>query len=118
MTQRFAGVPLALVLLAALAAVGCVNVDPQTHEIIPRGNQWYDFEDVQSNAKDLELGMSEVDVLELIGSPAEKNGRADVWVYLPERPAVLIPARALRLEFREGKLVEHGYHAIVLGKPL
>jgi hypothetical protein len=34
------------------------------------------------------------------------------------RPAVLMPTRALQLEFKDGGLIQHGYRAIVLGHKL
>jgi len=104
-----------LCLLPVLAAQSCVNVDPETNEIIPRGNQALEFKEVKRGAEDLKVGMTKMDVVTLIGSPAEKGTRGDVWIYLPERPAVLVPSRALRLEFKNGRLAEYGYHAIVLG---
>ncbi len=62
--------------------------------------------------------MTKYDVLILLGSPAEKSSESDIWVYLPERPAVLVPSRALHLEFKDGILVKHGYNPIVLGLQL
>ena len=118
MTRQSSRSPLTVLLACVLTACGCVNVDPQTNEIIPRGNQRYEFDEVTHNAQDLKDGMSKAQVLFLLGSPAEKSQRGDVWVYLPERPAVIIPGRALRLQFRNGRLLEHGYHAIVLGTRL
>ena len=99
-----------------LAFASCVNVDPETGETIPRGNQRYEFKEVERNAEKLETGMSKYQVLMLLGSPAEESKQGDVWVYLPERPAVIIPASALRLQFRNGRLADHGYHPIVLGQ--
>jgi len=110
--------PLALLLACSLSALACVNVDPETNEIIPRGNQVLKFEEVERGAKQLKVGMSKREVVTLIGSPAEKGTRGDVWIYLPERPAVIVPGRALRLEFKNGRLDSHGYHAIVLGARL
>jgi outer membrane protein assembly factor BamE (lipoprotein component of BamABCDE complex) len=104
--------------LAALSLASCVNVDPETNEVIPRGDQRYEFDKVKENAEELALGMSKFECLLLLGSPAEKSDRGDVWVYLPERPAVIIPGKALRLEFENGKLKEHEYRAIVLGARL
>ena len=101
-----------------LLLVGCVNVDPKSGKTIPRGNQRYEFSDVERRAKRLKNGMSKGDALMLLGSAAEVSSDGDVWVYLPERPAVLIPARALRLVFENGRLVKHGYRAIVLGQDL
>ena len=101
--------------LVLLASVSCVSVDSETNRPIPRGNQRHEFEEVTRRAENLQNGMSKRDVLLLLGSPAETSDLDHVWVYLPERPAVIVPGRALRLEFEDGVLVDHGYHAIVLG---
>ena len=110
--------PLLATLGCVLALASCVNVDPDSGKTIPRGNQALNFDVVKDEAKRLKLAMSKLQVQILLGSPAEKDRRGDVWVYLPERPALIVPGRALRLEFRDGVLVEHGYHAIVLGAQL
>ncbi len=107
-----------LFLLATLLLAGCVNVDPDTGKTIPRGGQKYEFEYVEKQAKKLRNGMSYTDVLLVLGSPAERDRANSQWVYLPERPAVLIPGRALRLEFEGGVLVKHAYHPIILGQEL
>jgi len=104
------------VLLAFVLSMGaCVNVDPKTGKTIPRGNQRHEFSVVKENAKRLKTGMLKLDVLLLLGSPAEKEQFGDVWIYLPERAAVLIPSSALKLKFEADRLVEHGYESIVLG---
>lgn len=110
--------PTLLPLVFAPLFPSCVQVDPATGETIPRGDQRYDFETVSQHAKDLEEGMRKYEVLMLLGSPAETNDAGNVWVYLPERPGVLIPARALKLEFENERLTHHGFHAIVLGARL
>ena len=104
--------------LIALLLAGCVNVDPQTGRTIPRGGQKYEFSTVERRAEKLRDGMSKLDVQLLLGSPAEKSDDGAVWVYLPERPAVLVPSRALRLVFEGEILAKHGYSAIVLGQTL
>jgi outer membrane protein assembly factor BamE (lipoprotein component of BamABCDE complex) len=104
--------------LIALMLAGCVNVDPQTGETIPRGGQKHEFSTVERRAEQLRDGMTKLDVQMLLGSPAEKSDDGSVWVYLPERPAVLVPSRALKLEFKGETLVKHGYSAIVLGQTL
>ena len=71
---------------------------------------------MQRRSSDLEKGMTKYQVLLLLGSAAETSGDGDVWVYLPERPAVLVPARALRLQFDDGKLSDWGYRPIILGE--
>lgn len=110
--------PLATLLACCLIAFSCVNVDPNTNEVIPRGNQVLKFKEVESNVEHLREGMTKMQVVTLLGSPAEKGTRGDVWIYLPERPAVIMPGRALRLEFSNGRLQSHAYHAIVLGTRL
>jgi outer membrane protein assembly factor BamE (lipoprotein component of BamABCDE complex) len=62
--------------------------------------------------------MSKIDVLLLLGTPARASDGGNVWVYVPERAAVLVPARALRLEFKNDALASHEYRAIVLGQTL
>lgn len=104
--------------LLALLLAGCVNVDPDTGKTIPRGKQRYEFATVERRAEQLKDGMSMTEVLGLIGAPAERSDDGAIWVYLPERPAVLIPSRALRLEFQGSVLKTHGYTSIILGKPL
>lgn len=108
-----------LVLLAApFIASSCVTVDAETNEVIPRGDQRYKFSTVKDYAKNLQLGMTKLQVLSTVGSPAEKSERGDVWVYLPERSAVLVPSKALKLHFADNTLTEFEYHAIVLGAQL
>jgi len=105
--------PLIAVMLAA-----CVNVDPETGKTIPRGDQKYEFAIVKQQAEQLRDGMLKMDTLLLLGSPAKTSNGGDVWIYLPERPAVLIPSRALRLEFNSNTLISHGYSTILFGKQL
>ena len=107
-----------LMILGAFVLVSCVQVDPVTGETLPRGHQRYEFKTVERRAEQLENGMSKTQVVLLLGSPAEKRSDGDEWVYLPERPAALIPGRALRLVFEDGLLVTHNYRAIILGEDL
>jgi hypothetical protein len=104
------------ILLAAFAS--CVTQNMDTGKMVPRGEQGMQFSDVEEAAEKLREGMTKQQVLYLLGSPAEKDDAGDVWVYLPERYAILIPARALRLEFKNAILVDHGYRPIVLGARL
>src|SRR4051812_4658347 len=114
---RLAGVAsVAITLLVALAA--CVTQDMNTGRMVPRGQQGMQFSDVESAAERLKEGMTKQEVLYLLGSPAERDESGNVWIYLPERYAILIPARALRVEFKDTILVDHGYRPIVLGARL
>ncbi len=105
-----------LTLLAVTSA--CVTENVTTGEMVPRGNQRYPWEKVQELAKRLKDGMTKDQVLILMGSPAEVDSADDQWIYLPERYGILIPAQALRLQFKDRLLVEHGYRSIVLGAQL
>ncbi len=107
-----------IAVLALGVLAGCVSVDPDTGKPIPRGEQRFPFDTVTRNAESLLPGMSKSECLMLLGSPAERSADGDTWVYLPERPAVLIPGRALRLRFADNRLAEHGYRAIILGQDL
>ncbi|MEQ1633620.1 MAG: outer membrane protein assembly factor BamE [Planctomycetota bacterium] len=107
------------VALASLSAfASCVTTNLETGKVMPRDGQKYTFDEVEKKAEQLHNGMSKLDVHLLLGSPAEKDESSGLWVYLPERYGVLIPARALRLEFQNNKLVEFGYRPIVLGTRL
>ena len=113
--------PVRLLLAAFLVlglAAACVTEDVATGQNIPRGDQKYPFARVEDAAKDLAVGQSKMQVLLMLGSPAEKSDNGDVWVYLPERYAILIPAKALRLEFHQDKLADFGFQPIVLGARL
>jgi outer membrane protein assembly factor BamE (lipoprotein component of BamABCDE complex) len=109
--------------LFALLALGagtsaCVTENAETGEMVPRGNQRYPWDKVVELAKHLQKGMSKPQVLTLMGSPAEVDAEDNQWIYLPERYAILIPAQALRLEFKGQVLEDFGYRAIVLGAQL
>ena len=106
-----------MALLVALLA-GCVTTNLDTGEVVPRGDQKHPFSRVERDADKLRNGMSKLDVQLLLGSPAEKDDAGDLWVYLPERYGIVVPARALRLEFEEGRLIDFGYRPIVLGARL
>lgn len=102
--------------LGALA--GCVTENMETGENVPRGRQGQEFSKVEKAAEDLKDGMTKTQVYLMLGSPAETDDKGDVWIYLPERYGILIPARALRLEFKDTILVDHGYQPIILGARL
>lgn len=107
-----------LLWLVLVLPVACVSVDPETGKTIPRGGQRYEFSTVERRAEKLRDGMTKYEALMMLGSPAKASDDGDVWTYLPERPAVLIPSRALRLVFEKGRLKKHGYRAIIFGQRL
>lgn len=109
---------LGLFLLLGPVSSSCVHQNAQTGEMIPRGNQRYPWDKVVELAKGLKNGMSKQDVLFQMGSAAEIDAEDNLWIYLPERYGILVPAQALRLEFKDNVLVDFGYRAIVLGTRL
>ena len=117
--MKLSRLPALLALFALLGATSaCVTQNAETGEMVPRGNQRYPWDKVVELAKRLEKGMSKPQVLSLMGSPAEVDAEDNQWIYLPERYAILIPAQALRLEFKGQVLADFGYRAIVLGAQL
>ena len=109
------GVRSCTALVLSLCTAACVEVDPKTGDTKPRGNQKYEYSYVSEHAKQLRKGMNKLEVLMLLGSAAEQSKDGDTWIYLPERPAVLIPASALKLTFGPEGLADWGSHPIVLG---
>ena len=99
-------------------ASACVTQKADTGEMVPRGDQRYEWSKVKELEKQLKDGMTKTQVLMLMGSPAEVDAADNQWIYLPERYAILIPAQALQLDFKDRILVKHGYRAIVLGAQL
>ncbi len=73
---------------------------------------------MKQRAEQLHEGMSKFDVVILLGSPAEMSSNGDIWAYLPERPAVLIPASGLRLVFQGDTLKSHEFTTIIFGQSL
>ncbi len=116
--RRSPAVVLCTVLAAACSLTACVTEDTATGQLIPRGNQRYEFSRVEKAADQLRDGMTKMEVLLMLGSPAEMNDAGNTWIYLPERYGIIIPARALRLEFKDDLLSDHGYRPIVLGLEL
>ncbi len=96
----------------------CVTENTTTGEMVPRGNQRYPWDKVKELAKRLKKGLNKSQVLWTMGTSAEVDEENGLWIYLPERYGILIPAEALRLEFKDGALVDFGYRPIVLGTRL
>jgi len=113
------GAPTALAWCLLFAATSsCVTENTTTGEMVPRGNQRYPWDKVKELAKGLKKGQTKQQVLMQMGSPAEVDKEDNQWIYLPERYGILIPAEALRLEFKDQVLADFGYRAIVLGAQL
>lgn len=105
--RRFLGMG---VLAACVALVGCVQRDPATGDVRPPGNQKYTYSDVKQRAKRLQPGMTRIQVMVLLGSPAKE--KADEWIYLPD---VSLPlGEALHVYFDRGVLVKHSFKPIII----
>lgn len=107
-----------LTVAGAVITTACVYYDQETGDVIPRGKQKYPFDEVKERAKELQVGMSKFNCLLALGEPAETQKSSDVWIYLPERKAYVVPGKFLKLEFENGVLKAFGYQPIVLGKEL
>lgn len=66
----------------------------------------------------LRQGMLPIEVKALLGSPADRSDDGHVWTYLPDRPALLVPGEALRLDFADGSLDRWEFTTVVLGQDL
>lgn len=82
----------------------------------PPPGQKYSIDEVMEEAESLEPGMSKLDVLLELGSPAERRG--DVWVYLPSSPGLLLPKLALEVEFEGERYVSHSKQPVLVGERL
>ena len=100
-------------LTISLTQAGCVSYDAETGEYWELRKQRYKFDVVKSRLENLKVGMSKLDVLFILGSPA--RGTKDKWTYLPDRPGTLLPAEALVVEFENDRYVRHRYDLVLLG---
>lgn len=105
----------AMLLIMFVAGCSTESVDMAAYEGAPPG-QRYTMDEVLERAKRLEPGMSELDVMMTLGSPAEVRG--EVWVYLPSSPGVLLPKWALEVEFDNGRYVDHSRQPVIIGERL
>jgi hypothetical protein len=105
----------ALFLVLLLAGCATESVEMVAYEGPPPG-QKYTMDEVLGRAEELEPGMSKLDVMMTLGSPAETRG--DVWVYLPNEPGIVLPEWALEVEFERGRYVEHSRQPVVVGERL
>jgi len=79
-------------------------------------NQKYSLDKVSRHVEKVQPGMSKLEVLAILGSPAIRE--TDSWQYLPERSGYVVPAKALHVEFENNRVVGHRYVTIVLGEQL
>ena len=73
---------LSITFVCALAMASGLDVDPGTGETIPRGNPALEFDEVKDRAKRLREGMTRMQAQVMLGSPAEKSRRGDIWIDL------------------------------------
>lgn len=111
-----------LALLPSVAAIpGCrTEPVPAYTSDGPPPNQKHPFDEVMQRTKQLRRGMPRGDVLIRLGSPAEirfaDRRRSETWIYMPGRPAFLVPASALTVHFRDGFYVKHEQTPIIFGE--
>ncbi len=110
--------PLLCLLLLTSAPSGCATT-PSPPEDPRRGVEYqaYDLDTVKRNLKDLQPGAPKLEVLSRLGSPAVQQ--PDYWEYWPkDRPGVILPAEAIRIEFERGRYLRHRSVPIILGERL
>ncbi len=99
------------------AMIGCeAAARDDFYEPLPDAGQKYELADVQRRVKQLEPGMSRLQVLATLGSPAVRE--YDYWDYMPDHSGLVIPARKLRVEFDRGRYIGHRMIPIVLGEDI
>ncbi len=98
-----------LVVLAL--SVGC---SADKYEVLPTAKQKYSLDEVRQRVGELQPGMSKLEVLAILGSPAVRKPNS--WQYLPERSGYIVPAKALHIEFENNRVTGHRYVPIVLGE--
>ena len=76
-------------------------------------NQYNSYSVVKERSEELRTGMNKYEVLALLGSPAEQ--KQNVWIYLPDRVAVIVPAESMHVNFERGLYIEHKFNLIVFG---
>jgi outer membrane protein assembly factor BamE (lipoprotein component of BamABCDE complex) len=104
------------VMLIVFLLVGCVERDAENGRLWSLRNQQYPLKEVKKNLPHLQVGMTKVRVSFLLGSPAESSD--EKWLYLSERPALLVPGEALMLEFDSGRYLRHKFIPVLLGEPI
>jgi hypothetical protein len=106
-----------MLIAGLLVGGGCsADANPPLSEPTPTAYQKYPLDEVQKRAKELEPGMPRVQVLLLLGSPAEKQPHQ--WIYRDSREGLLLPTSSLVVEFENGKYTRHHTVPVVLGEEL
>ena len=100
-------------MISLLVAAGCSK---HSREVVPTTNQKYDFDVVRQRAENVRPGMSKLQVLAILGSPAIRE--PNLWRYLPDRSGYVIPTQALQVEFNNNVVVRQHIVPIVLGAPV
>lgn len=102
-------------IFASLLAIN-MGCSTNKYEAPPLSNQKYSLDEVSQHVDKLQPGMTKLEVLAILGSPAVRE--TDSWQYLPERSGYVVPAKALHVEFENGRVVGHHYVTIVLGEQI
>ena len=79
-----------------------------------RFNQRFDYNEVRRLSRQLQVGMTRIQVMAILGSPARSTPSS--WIYMPKRQAVWIPAEAMIVDFNLGTYTGHRFRPIVAGE--
>ncbi len=93
---RLAAILLSALPLAALPACR-TPMEAATAYELARRQQKYSLEVVRERAKQLEVGMTRIEVLTLLGSPGVDRDRR--WIYVPDEGGAIVPVFSLLIEF-------------------
>ena len=104
--------PLTVVLALVIGLGGCSSGPADS--VHP--NQRYALKDVKKRLKDVEPGMTKMEVMIHLGSPAQIS--RNTWIYMPSRSGILLPSQALHVNFVNGVYVSHETKAIILGEQI
>jgi len=106
---------LVTLLLGLLMTAGCQTqgVETETYAGKP-AKQRYPLSEVEDRLDELRPGMAKVEVLLVLGSPAIEE--PDHWIYLPSRTGTVIPAEAIRVDFRSGTYTGWKKQPIIFGE--
>ena len=116
MCSKLGRVPLAALCLVLMIGSSACGAGPKRFD--PRDaaqSQQYYFEVLRVRTGELQEGMTKVDVLLLLGTPAKYKDHA--WIYLPAHIDAAESAEALTVRFKGDHYVEHHYEPILAAVP-
>jgi outer membrane protein assembly factor BamE (lipoprotein component of BamABCDE complex) len=103
-------------LILFLFVCGCNTYEKNSGKYWDLRNQRYFYEEVKSRLDQLHKGMTKMDVAVTVGSPAKTY--ENMWIYLPDRPAIYVPGEAIVIEFEGNLYIRHRKTLVLLGETI